>query len=332
MNSKLDIIEKDKLYMYYIENDLSWSQIAKIIGCTRRKVRYYCEKYGFKKSIIKNIDKFELLKYYVDENNTLINTAKHFNCSIKTICTYCNKYGIDKRPDVSINENDLIEIYINQDRSISEVADFFKCSTPTILKFCKIHNIKKEIIKYNITKEQLIELYIVRNMTLYECGEYFGISPNIIYNLCDKYGIKKDNDKRFDNILKTRLKNHTINSSKPEKDFYNYLISKYGNENVKTQYKNDQYPFPCDFYICSIDTYVELNLYWGHGPKPFDKQDAVCLDILDKWINKSQNSHAYKSAIETWIIRDPLKIKTAKDNNLKYIMYYKNDNLYDGRV
>lgn len=325
-------IKKDELYTYYIEYNLSQAQIAKIIGCNKRKIRYFCEKYGFKKSIAKNIDRAELLKYYIEEDNTLINTAKYFDCDVKTVCSYCNKYGIDKRPNVVIEKDILVDLYINQGYSTQEVADFFNCSTPTILKFCKNYNIKKELEKIDITKEQLVDLYITRNMTLGECGEHFGISQNIIYNLCDKYGIKKNNDKRFENILKARLKNHTINSSKPEKEFLNYLILKYGEDNIKTQYKSKEYPFPCDFYIHSTNTYVELNLYWMHGPKPFDPQDDSCIELLKKWETKSQQSKTYKNAINVWTNRDVIKMEIAKLNNLNYITYYNVKELYNGQV
>ena len=32
--------------------------------------------------------------------------------------------------------------------------------------------------------------------------------------------------------------------------------------------KYDRYPFACDFYISSLDLFIECNYHWTHGGKP----------------------------------------------------------------
>ena len=121
--------------------------------------------------------------------------------------------------------------------------------------------------------------------------------------------------------------------SQPEEDFYKYLCKKYGDEDIFREYNEDsRYPFRCDFYIKSIDTFVELNLYITHGIKPYVADDPECIKYLKLYEERAKAQSIYYSVIDNWTIRDVIKIKTAKDNNLKYVMYYKNDNLYDGRV
>lgn len=123
------------------------------------------------------------------------------------------------------------------------------------------------------------------------------------------------------------------NVSQPEEDFYKYLCKKYGEEDIFREYNEDtRYPFRCDFYIKSIDTFVELNLYITHGIKPYAADDLECIKYLNIYKERAKTQSIYYSVIDNWTVRDVIKIKTAKDNNLKYIMYYKNDNLYDGRV
>ena len=39
---------------------------------------------------------------------------------------------------------------------------------------------------------------------------------------------------------------------------------------VITQYKDDRYPFACDFYIPSLDLFIECNYHWTHGGKPYE--------------------------------------------------------------
>lgn len=123
------------------------------------------------------------------------------------------------------------------------------------------------------------------------------------------------------------------NISQPEEDFYKYLCNKYGEFDVFREYDKDQrYPFRCDFYIKSIDTFVELNLYITHGVKPYDPNDEECTEMLEIYKKRAETQSIYNSVIDNWTVRDVIKINTAKNNNLNYIMYYKKDNLYDGRV
>ena len=119
----------------------------------------------------------------------------------------------------------------------------------------------------------------------------------------------------------TRKKNHTTNSSLPEKLLYEELCDKYGKEDVIWHYKDDdRYPFECDFYIKSIDKFIEYNGTWTHGNAPYDENNVEHIELLNKW--KSKGGNYYKSAIKTWTITDPLKLKTLIDNNLNYEIIY----------
>lgn len=60
----------------------------------------------------------------------------------------------------------------------------------------------------------------------------------------------------FNKQIKTKRKNNTFNISKPEEICYQLLNEKY--KNIKRQYKSKLYPFNCDFYIKSLDLYIEL--------------------------------------------------------------------------
>ena len=121
----------------------------------------------------------------------------------------------------------------------------------------------------------------------------------------------------------TRRKNHTFNSSKIEEDFYKYLTSVLGDEDVIRNYHDDdRYPFNCDFYIPSEDLFIEINAHWTHGGKPYDPNDEECQKQLNKWQASAKEYH--KNAINTWTCRDVNKIKIAKLNNLNYLTIYSN--------
>lgn len=98
------------------------------------------------------------------------------------------------------------------------------------------------------------------------------------------------------------------------------MVSKFGVVNVKRQYKSEKYPFACDFYIVNKDLYIEINFHWTHGFEPYDIYKHV--EMLNEWVNKSKTSDFYKNAINVWTIKDPLKRKTAKDNNLNWIEFF----------
>ena len=115
----------------------------------------------------------------------------------------------------------------------------------------------------------------------------------------------------------TKKKHNTFNTSKPEELLYTILNEKF---DVKRQYKSNVYSFVCDFYIPSMDLYIEYNGSWTHGGCPFDSNDSNCMSKLNHW--KSKNSQYYKNAIDTWTIRDVKKRQVAKNNNLNWIEFF----------
>lgn len=123
-------------------------------------------------------------------------------------------------------------------------------------------------------------------------------------------------------IYLTKKANGTLNCSKPEMQYKDTLIALYGEDNVITQYKETRYPFNCDFYIKSEDKFIELNLHWTHGKKPYNPNDKECQEKLKLWEEKAKVSKFYANAIQTWAVRDVNKLAVAKQNNLNYEVIY----------
>ena len=138
----------------------------------------------------------------------------------------------------------------------------------------------------------------------------FGATPNHQAKLLSKEVRNK--------IIKTKQKNHTFNTSKSEDASYILLKEKY--KDVKRNYKSKEYPFMCDFYIPSLDLYIECNYHWTHGGHPFNENSEQDVKLLNIW--KDKNSKYYNGAIRTWTERDVNKRKTAKENNLNYIEFW----------
>ncbi len=134
-----------------------------------------------------------------------------------------------------------------------------------------------------------------------------------------------NNDKIQRKRLNTLKKNHTFNSSKIEQQFKKYLEQNYPND-FEYQYKSELYPFNCDFYIKSLDLYIEINGSWTHGGHPFNENNQDDINKLNEM--KSKNSEYYQNAINTWTIRDVNKRNIAKENNLNYLeIFSKNPNV-----
>ena len=126
--------------------------------------------------------------------------------------------------------------------------------------------------------------------------------------------------------LATKRKNNTFACSTAEKKYFKVFQDLFGVTEVIPQYKEARYPFLCDFYIKSLDLFIELNFTWTHGGGLFTGCDKD-LEKLILWQQKAQTSKYYQNAIETWTKRDPTKYKTAQDNCLNYLVFYTQNDL-----
>ena len=87
--------------------------------------------------------------------------------------------------------------------------------------------------------------------------------------------------------------------TKCEQEVENLLLKKYSPEDIIYQYRDKRYPFVVDFYIKSVDIYIEVNGNWTHGPHPFNKDNSEDLKLLEKWQEKAVSSNYYRNAIYT---------------------------------
>lgn len=62
-----------------------------------------------------------------------------------------------------------------------------------------------------------------------------------------------------------------------------------------------------DFYVPSLDLFIELNAHPSHGKAPY---------------KLGENTNITGSWLDTYVRRDPEKLKIAKKNKLNYIMVY----------
>lgn len=121
----------------------------------------------------------------------------------------------------------------------------------------------------------------------------------------------------------TRKLHGTTNTSISEDKSYKILIDVFGKDDVIRQYHDDKrYPFACDFYIKSLDLFIECNYSWTHGKHRFNPEDDEDIKTLCKWKEKASTSKYVSNAIHTWTVRDLNKYNTAKINKINYKIFY----------
>jgi hypothetical protein len=113
-------------------------------------------------------------------------------------------------------------------------------------------------------------------------------------------------------------------ASKAEDKAYQILLEHFPEDDVERQYRSEVYPFPCDFYIKSLDLYIEYQGGQYHGKHPFDPnslEDQLRLKELKQkeFENKSKQKTQFTRMIEVWVERDPYKREIAKKNNLNLL-------------
>ena len=80
-------------------------------------------------------------------------------------------------------------------------------------------------------------------------------------------------------------------SSKAEKKYLELFVEAFGESSIHYQKIHQQkYPFNCDFYIKSLDLFIECNFHWTHGSHYFNPQSQQDIEKRNIWLEKSKKS------------------------------------------
>lgn len=176
-----------------------------------------------------------------------------------------------------------------------------------------IENIKSNP-EYRKKMHDIIVSNYVQEKTKLTCLKKYGVTSAMMLS------------ETIDKVGESKRINKTWSTSQPEEDMYVLLYNKFGKDDVVRQYKCERYPFHCDFYIQSLDLFIELNATWLHGCHWFDSNNKDDLDVLHIFEQKVKDGkHFYDVAINVWTVRDVKKRQVAIDNHLNYVVFWKND-------
>lgn len=100
-----------------------------------------------------------------------------------------------------------------------------------------------------------------------------------------------------------------------------YLIDIFGkNDIIYNAIIDNRYPYHVDFYIKSLDLFIEINGHWTHNTHPYNPDNLDDVNMLSILKEKAKNSLQYQAAIKIWTEVDPKKQEIANNNNLNYIV------------
>lgn len=150
--------------------------------------------------------------------------------------------------------------------------------------------------------------------------------------MCSQAVIKKSTDNRMQKIYdamfefkKSGIINDSIFKKSPSEMIVFYeLIQRFGKKDVYYQYGlhpyDARYPFNCDFYIKSLDLFIEINSHYSHGNHWFDATSHDdCLrrkNLLNSTSKKSVKS------VETWCDKDVVKRQKAMSSKINYLVFW----------
>lgn len=144
------------------------------------------------------------------------------------------------------------------------------------------------------------------------------LRQHISFKIKDAY--KKNGKLIVQKRTETMKQNRSFNTSKPEENAYLELVKVFGIVERQKQYPTLSYH--CDFYIPSIDLYIEYNGIWTHGGRAFNENDISCLEQLAQWKKRAKSSKFYRNAIEVWTKSDVKRAQCAIDNKLNWLCFY----------
>lgn len=146
------------------------------------------------------------------------------------------------------------------------------------------------------------------------------------YGAANSVEIKEIRDK----IFEARRRNNTMSTSRAEESLYLLLCDVFGFSDVQRNIVvDDRYPYHVDFYVKSLDLFIELNGDRSHGGKWFDPQSIDDISQLCDWQqnmlrveNETNKKSRYRQFIKVWTVLDVTKRQIASKHNLNYLVFW----------
>lgn len=285
----------------------------------------------------------ELLKdLYTNQKLSIKKIKQITKASSNAIRRAIEKYQLDKTltkadriKGLTISKEELENLYLKQGLSVESISKLKECSKNKVWNLIEIYQIPirtEEEVQELRTKR--FEENFLRNHGCKRPYQIKEIKEQMIEKVRKIYstGIPQDKLRKLwatsdlkEKSYNTKKRNNSLNTSKAEEEIYALLVEHFSENDVLRQYKSPSYPYPCDFYIKSLDLYIEYQGTWCHGNEPYNPNNRVHQEIVNKWSSKHTEYSDY--AVKIWTERDPEKRKIAKENNLNWKEFFSMDEL-----
>ena len=158
-------------------------------------------------------------------------------------------------------------------------------------------------------------------------NKYGGVSP-----FCSDAVLSKARQTRLSNLREAILAykrtgmidEHLFRQSPHEFVVMHYLCSRFGSDDIYYQYGlhpyDARYPYSCDFYVKSLDLFIELNCHYSHGDHWFDANDHD--DVLRKQHLLMSDSKRSRNAVKVWTETDVEKRQKAALSGIRYLVFW----------
>lgn len=157
---------------------------------------------------------------------------------------------------------------------------------------------------------------IVKEKTRLTCEKRFGVPHPMMNDIVKTKMIEslKQNDLQAIAVrrLETMKRNNSFKKSRPEEKFYQLLIERFGEHDIERNKRPDGTAWPIDFYIKSIDIWLQVDgIYW-HGLDGHLDQHRQNIDV-----NKRSKIIVYKWETdrkqERWFTEHNMKLMRFTD-------------------
>lgn len=272
--------------------------------------------------LILKISKEDLIKYYIIENHSFIETFEYFNLECRGDLNKLLKfYNIKKDPKQRIKNSTYKrsheEYIINgkksaetqrknwENKSEEEKLAWKKKQEETHSSQeykKKLSDLNKEYNK-NLDPDIKKERNIRRSIS---CKKSWS-NPDLIAKQKKTAQINRQKYNQSDHVCRTYQEQLIFNKLKESYSDVEYDI-----------YVDDRYPYYCDFYIKSLDLFIEYQGHPSHGSYPYIENDIKSINEANK---------LYGAWRDIYINRDYQKYKKAIESNINFIRIYPDSSL-----
>lgn len=261
----------------------------------------------------------EQLKYwYIEENLSGKEIAEKLGCCKTWAVKLLKKYNLVEQKSKEDRKRHTFEnvakTNLEKYGSISPLGNEGikqKSKQTCLKKYGSEHISHSTVIREKIRKT---------NLEKYGSETPFG-NKKIQKKIAEKFSTGKPQQK----CNETKRANGTFNTSEDEEQAYHMLVEKFGYTDVFRQHKTKEYPFPCDFYIKSLNLYLEYQGSWVHGGEIYNPSKIEHQKEVNRW--QSKGTEYFDYAIKVWTERDPEKRRVAKENHLSWIEFFNLEDL-----